>query len=182
MYFLVRIPEREVEDLIQEVFLRMVEALPRFEQRCSVRTFLVTIARNVMRETLRELHRPDGRFDPFEESLFALSGRSITSVHAGEQVQQLLLDALQHVTSEEHDLIELYYFHELTHQEIADVLGIPLGTTKSRMAAARRDLLREFMTLLGADAEGWTEDALDRGLTAAREIVLRGKRREPGTE
>jgi hypothetical protein len=48
---------------------------------------------------------------------------------------------------------------------------------KSRIEAARRALLREFMNLLGPGREAWTEDALDRGLVRVREAVLRCKRR-----
>src|SRR5690349_6449837 len=54
VYFVARVPERQTEDLIQEVFLRMVEAHDRFEGRSSVRTFLTSIARNVFNETVRE--------------------------------------------------------------------------------------------------------------------------------
>ncbi len=178
VYFLKRVPERQIEDLIQEVFLRMVEALDRFEGRCSVRTFLVRIAQNVVRETLRELHRPNGSFDPFTESLYAISGHGQASILADEESQQLLLDAMQRVTVEHHDLLDLHYFHGLTLRELAQVGEIPVGTAKSRLEAARRSLLREFMDLLGPDAREWTEEALDRGLTRVREVMLRGRARE----
>ncbi|WP_106094607.1 RNA polymerase sigma factor [Enhygromyxa salina] len=177
VYFLKRVPERPTEDLIQEVFVRMVEALDRFEGRCSVRTFLIRIAQNVYRETLRELHRPDGQFDPLSESLFAISGRRQSSIVAQDQAQQLLLDAMQHIPSDQHDMLDLYYFHGFTLREIAELQEIPEGTAKSRIDAARRSLLREFMSLLGSDAEVWTDDALDRGLTRVRDVVIRGQPR-----
>lgn len=177
VYFLGRVPQRQIEDLIQEVFLRMVEALGRFEGRCSVRTFLIRIAQNVVRETLRELHRPNGSFDPFTESLFAISGRAQASILADEESQQLLLDAMQRVSSDHHDLLDLHYFHGLTVRELAEVSEVPVGTAKSRLEAARRSLLREFMTLLGPDAPEWTDDALERGLTRVREVMLRGRAR-----
>lgn len=178
VYFLSRVPEREVEDLIQEVFLRMVEALDRFEGRCSVKTFLIRIARNVVRETLRALYRPDGRVDPFDESLHAMSGRTLSAVYAKEEALQLLLDAMQYITTGQYDIIELHYFHEFTYSEIADALELPLGTVKSRMGAARRKLLEEFMVLLGPEAEAWTEDALEDSLKKVRDAVLRGKARK----
>ena len=177
VYFVSRVPERQTEDLIQEVFLRMVEALDRFEGRCTVRTFLTSIARNVFHETVRELYRPDGRFDPLEESMFGITGRSHSSLLANEQALQLLLDAMQRVSVQHQDLLELHYFHGFTVRSLADLEEIPFGTANGRLQAARRALLREFLILLGPDAEGWTEDALDRGLTRVRDAVL--QRRAP---
>jgi RNA polymerase sigma-70 factor (ECF subfamily) len=176
VYFFARVPERQTEDLIQEVFLRMVEALDRFEKRCSFRTFLTGIARNVFHETVRELYRPDGRFDPLEESLYAVSGRSHSSLLASEQAMQLLLDAMQRVPCQQQDTLELHYFHGFTVRELAELEGIPVGTANGRLQAARRALLREFMILLGPDAAVWTEDALDRGLDSVREAVLRKRK------
>lgn len=177
IYFVRRLPERPTEDLIQEVFLRMVEALERFEGRASVRTFLMRIARNVFRETLREIHRPGGQVDPFSESMALITGRTVSSTYAREQYQQLLLDAMEGIAIEQSEQLELYYFHGLKHHEIAEILEIPVGTAKSRMTTARRALLREFMVRLGPDAEAWTEDALDRGLSQVRDVVLSGQPR-----
>jgi RNA polymerase sigma-70 factor (ECF subfamily) len=178
VYFVARVPERQTEDLIQEVLLRMVEALDRFEGRCTVRTFLAGIARNVFHETVRELYRPDGRFDPLNESLYAVAGRSHSSLLAKEQALQLLLDAMQRVTCEQQDTLELHYFHGFTVKELAEFEGIPLGTANGRLQAARRALLREFMALLGPDAEVWSEEALDRDLKRARDNVLRKRAKD----
>lgn len=176
VYFVARVPERQTEDLIQEVFVRMIEARDRFEGRCTVRTFLTGIARHVFQETVRDLYRPDGRVDPLNESIFAISGRSQSSLLASEQALQLLLDAMQRVTVHQQDMLELHYFHGFTVRELAEVDEVPFGTANGRLQAARRALLREFMTLLGPDAETWTEDALDRGLTRVGDIVLRRTR------
>jgi RNA polymerase sigma-70 factor (ECF subfamily) len=176
VYFITRVPERSTEDLIQEVFARMIEARDRFETRCSVRTFLTSIARHVFHETVRELYRPDGRFDPLEESMLAVSGRTQSSLLAHEQELQLLLDALQRVTIRQHEMLELHYFHGYTVRDLAEVENIPAGTANGRLQAARRALLREFVTLLGPDATEWTEDAIDRGLVRVRDIVLQRRR------
>lgn len=172
VYFVARVPERQTEDLIQEVFLRMVEALDRFQGRCSVRTFLTSIARHVFHETVRELYRPDGRFDPLNESLYSVCGRSQSSLLANEEALQLLLDAMQRVTCQQQDTLELHYFHGFTVRELAEFEGVPFGTANGRLQSARRALLREFVTLLGPDAQTWTDDALDRGLTQVRDLVL----------
>lgn len=172
VYFLSRVPERSTEDLIQEVFARMTEARDRFEGRCSFRTYITSIARHVVHETVRELYRPDGRLDPLSESMFVVSGRSHSSLLAHEQALQLLLDAMQRVTVQQQDMLELYYFHDYTVRELAELDDVPYGTANGRLQAARRALLSEFLTLLGPEAAAWTEEALDRGLTRVRDVVL----------
>lgn len=176
-YFVRRVRECDPADLVQEVFLRMTIARDRFEGRSSVRTYVVHIARNVFREKVRELHRPNGQFDPLVESLARVSGHSQSSILGNDEELQLMLDAMQHIEEAQLELLELHYFYDYTQAEIAELLAIPSGTVKSRIEAARRALLREFMNVLGSGRETWTEDALDRGLVRVREAVLRGQRR-----
>lgn len=178
VYFVTRLRECETEDLIQEVFLRLVAARDRFEGRSLVRTYVMHIARNVYREKLRELHRPDGKFDPLEESLAELTGQGQSSLLAADQELQLMLDAMQHITEAQFEVLELYYFYEYTQAEIAEVVNIPSGTVKSRLEGARKALLREFMRLLGPDQQQWTDEALDRRLVRVGEAVLRSRRRQ----
>lgn len=178
VYFVTRLRECETEDLIQDVFLRLVAARDRFEGRSLVRTYVMHIARNVYREKLRELHRPDGKFDPLEDSLAELTGHGQSSLLAADQELQLMLDAMQHITEAQFEVLELYYFYEYAQAEIADIVNVPSGTVKSRLEAARKALLREFMRLLGPDQQQWTDEALDRGLVRVAEAVLRCRRRQ----
>lgn len=177
VYFARRLSELEQEDLVQEVFVRLVAARDRFEGRSTVRTYIYSIAKNVYYESVRKLHRPNGVFDPITESLAAVSGRTQSSILAESEVLQLLLDALENIPSEQQELIELHYFHELTFKDLADMFDVPVGTAKSRMTAARQRLLMKFMELLGPDSDAWTEDALARGLTRASAAVKQGRRR-----
>ena len=173
IYFAVRLPELETGDLIQEVFVRMVDARDRFAGRSTVRAYIFSIARNLYWEKVRELHRPGGDFDPDLDRLTDLSGRSQTSIMRQNQAEELLLTALEHLPSAQHDLLDFYYFQQLTCAELGELFAVPVGTIKSRLSVARRDLLVKFMQALGPDAEAWTEDALDRGLTNVGEAMRR---------
>jgi RNA polymerase sigma-70 factor, ECF subfamily len=176
-YFVRRVHECDPADLVQEVFLRMTLARDRFEGRSLVRTYVVHIARNVFREKVRELHRPNGQFDPLVESLAQISGHSQSSILGNDEELQLMLDAMQHIEEAQLELLELHYFYDYTQAEIAEIEEIPIGTVKSRIEAARRALLREFMNLLGPGRDAWTEDAFERGLVRVRQAVLRGQPR-----
>jgi len=173
IYFAVRLPELETGDLIQEVFVRMVDARDRFAGRSTVRAYLFSIARILYWEKVRELHRPSGVFDPEVDKLADLCGRSQTSIMRQIQAEELLLTALEHLPSAQHDLLDFYYFQQLSCAELSELFVAPIGTIKSRLSVARRALLVAFMKLLGPDAEQWTEDALDRGLTRVGEAMRR---------
>jgi RNA polymerase sigma-70 factor, ECF subfamily len=169
VYFLARIGG-DPADRIQETFKRMTEARDRFAGRSSVRTYLFRIARNVLCEELRKRNRPQGAFEPLVESIADATGRRHSSILAHNQELELLLDALCNIPSEQQDILELHYFHEMSQVELADVFQVPQGTMKSRMLAARRKLLDKFNEL-----SGQTRDvtALEGALTAAREAALR---------
>lgn len=175
VYFLARVPHRQIEDLIQEVFLRMVEALERFEGRSSVRTYLLRIARNVVLET----YRAKGNFDEFHDSQYALGGRNFASLCVeNDERLQLLLDAMQQIPLRQQDLLECHYFHGLSMAELAELFELKVGTVKSRMSSARRALLQAFVALLGEDSSDWSDAILEERLERAREAVLKGKRRD----
>ncbi|NJK32256.1 MAG: RNA polymerase sigma factor [Deltaproteobacteria bacterium] len=171
-FFALKIPEADQDDLVQEVFARMVAARDRFEGRSTLRTYLLHIAQHVFYETLTRLHRPNGTFDPLSESLAQVTGRSGSSILAADELLQRLLDALQNIPIDKQDLITLHYFHELTYDELAEQSGVPLNTAKSRVGSARATLLGEFNSRLGPDVEPWTGAQLSQALKALRNVVL----------
>jgi RNA polymerase sigma-70 factor (ECF subfamily) len=169
-YFQTRVPELDQEDLIQEVFTRMVSARDRFEGRSSVRIYLFCIAKNVYYEALRKRYRPTGVFDELTESVADVSGRTQSSILAATEELRLLLDALRTLPAQQQELLELRYFQTMTQDEIAEVLGIPAGTVKSRIHAAHRSLRKRYGELLGGAV---SQEQVQRALGAVRDAVER---------
>ena len=62
-----------------------------------------------------------------------------------------VLDAMEHLTTMYRTVFNLYVFDNLGHQEIADRLGISVGTSKSNLAKARRNLRDLLLTRKGKD-------------------------------
>ena len=125
------------EELVQDTFVRLWRSADRFDAgRGSVRTFLFAIARRAAVDLLR---RPTSR--PLQTTEFP---DELTSDPAYEQ---LLLgldvrDALNSLSPKHREMLECYYDHDLTQQQIADRLTIPLGTVKTRTYHALRALRR----------------------------------------
>lgn len=143
------------EDVAQESFIKAFENIRSFRGR-SFRAWLLTIvtngARDHWRRTLR--HPSLGLFPEYEygneiefSALLADPGTSVeTSVQRREESARLhqLLDELPAVYRSVLTLVDVY---EMDYAETAEILGVPLGTVKSRLARAR---MRMRNKLLGA--------------------------------
>jgi RNA polymerase sigma-70 factor (ECF subfamily) len=135
--FLVRIVGNEAvaEDLTSEVFLSVWRQAHRFEARSAVSTWLLAIARY---KAIAELRR---RPTPADENVDAADvtddpEAALQSRHRGE----VLRKCLSRLSREHREIIDLVYYHEKTVQEVAEIIGIPRNTVKTRMFYARKKL------------------------------------------
>lgn len=131
------VPASDVADATQEVFLTVHRALPEFQGRSSVPTWLFTICRSVARDRRRRAHR---RYEVLDATLVDAEPDTSGDVAIGfEQREQLMeLDRLLDALSEEQrDVFILFELERMTGAEIADALGIPQGTVFSRLRLAR---------------------------------------------
>jgi RNA polymerase sigma-70 factor (ECF subfamily) len=132
----------QADDLVQRTFLACYERAASFRGEGSVRGFLFGIARNVLYDHIRgqvrgRLHEPD-----FHSSALVDLAPGVATIAARRADQRVLLAALQHVPLELQVLLELYYWEDLTVEELGQILEVPAGTVKSRLHRAR-GLLRE---------------------------------------
>lgn len=123
----------DAPDLVQRTMLACIESRDRFRGDASFRTYLFTIARNELSAYFRRSHR---ELDLGEQSIADL-GTSPSVGLGRRQEQRLLLEALRRVSIDAQITLELYYWEQLTTREIAEVLGIPAGTVRSRLRLAR---------------------------------------------
>jgi RNA polymerase sigma factor (sigma-70 family) len=132
------------EDLVQRTLLGCLEGHTRFRRESSFRTFLFSVARNVLLEHLRTQRRAQHRHTDFSvSSLFDLDPTP-SQVIAHEQEEQILLEALRRLPVDLQLALELFYWEEMTIAELAVVLQIPAGTVKSRLFRARQQLREEI--------------------------------------
>ena len=135
------------EELVQETFVRVWRAAGGFDSsRGTVRAWLFTIARRTAVDLHRRRPGDRERLDAEPPDAGAPDAR----------IDALLLelaveDAMETLSPPHRQAIELAYRHELSQSEIAERLGLPLGTVKSRTFAALR-ALREALADQGFDA------------------------------
>ncbi|MEM6995194.1 MAG: sigma-70 family RNA polymerase sigma factor [Myxococcota bacterium] len=126
----------DAEDLTQTTFLRCVAMRNRFERRSSFRTFLFSVARHVLFEHYRGKARDDN-FDPAGSSVADIDP-SPSQIVSEVEWQRAFVAALRQIPVEFQMVLELYYWEGLGTHEIAEVVGVPRGTVKSRLHHARK--------------------------------------------
>jgi RNA polymerase sigma-70 factor (ECF subfamily) len=131
----------DADDLTQETYLRAISALPRFEGRSSVRTWLLVIARRVVVDHHRRRSARPQVFDTADWTGPAELAQHRDTAHTPgfEDVAELgtLLDTLM---PDRREAIVLTQILGFSYAEAAEVCQCPVGTIRSRVARAREDL------------------------------------------
>jgi RNA polymerase sigma-70 factor (ECF subfamily) len=124
------------DDLAQDTFLRAVAALPGYRGEASVRTWLLTIARNTCMDELRTRTRRRRR----DREVADRTSRQVHAAHDAGQ-RTWVSDIVTRLDAERREAFVLTQIIGLTYAEAAEVCGCPTGTIRSRVARARSDLL-----------------------------------------
>jgi RNA polymerase sigma-70 factor (ECF subfamily) len=152
--------EHLAEDLAQETFARLFARRRHYRGEAPLGTYLWRTALNLCTDERRRLARePAWRADPAEPAtggLGSLVGRTSSPYEAAARsereaiVRKALADLPEHYRS----VVVLRHYEGLKFREIADVLAIPQGTVKSRMAEALTRLEHSLRDAVGPDASG----------------------------
>lgn len=144
--------EDAVADLVSQTFLRCVSARDTFAGETSFRRFVYAIAQNVLREYLRSVtKRGREQLDFTQVCLQELEPRSMSSLHSEKLQVQAVIEALREVPIDDQIVLELKYFEGLSGSELADLLGIPEGTVRGRIARGLERLRLRVADRLAAD-------------------------------
>jgi len=163
--FLTRqVGDRELaEDLLQEVFLRVIKGARKYKREAKFTTWLYTIARNLCVDNARRAkHR---RAASLDQPIGGVEGRStmgelvsdkgpaVDRQVIGRQLQQRLKAAVAQLSEEQREVFLMRETLQMPFKEIAEVVGCPENTVKSRMRYALenlRELLAEYRDLARA--------------------------------
>jgi RNA polymerase sigma-70 factor (ECF subfamily) len=126
------------DDLTQETYLRAFGSLHRFENRSSVRTWLLAIARRVCADAVRSRRRRRLTLVRDDADL-----ESLSPTDAADPVGEgaTVTDLLARLDPDRREAFVLTQLLGLPYAEAAEVAGCPVGTIRSRVARARADLI-----------------------------------------
>ncbi len=132
------------EELAQETLLVAWRKAERFDPtKASAGTWIFTIARNLRIDAFRKTSRPE--FDPQDPALVPDEARAPDDALQVEQTRRRIRDVLTLLPKEQAAVIQLSFFEDKSHSDIAAQLAVPLGTVKSRLRLA----MGRLRTVLG---------------------------------
>lgn len=151
----------DAEDLVQQSMLACVSNRDGFRGDASFRTYLFRVARS----RLIDWYRKRGR-QPTPEAISSLvdPGRSPSSWFRDDERKRILIEALSRLSFDHQSALELHYVRGFKTAELADILGIPHPTARSRLNRARANLIEQIEVLsesglagldIEADLESW---------------------------
>jgi RNA polymerase sigma factor (sigma-70 family) len=132
-------------ETVQDVWLRVLRGIVRLRDHERLRAWLFGIARRVVMDRLREAYAA-----PATEAI------DLSTIAGEEDTRDLELEIsalheeLARLPVIEREVLALFYLKELSLKDLADVLGVPVGTVKSRLFRAR-NLLRHQLTMKGIE-------------------------------
>lgn len=125
------------EECAQEVMATLWRKAHMFDpSRASAATWIFTIARNRKIDAMRKQRRPEPEDLPWGPEA---EPDQVDAIGL-EQETKKLAEAIKDLPEKQRELIESAYFKDLSHSEIADATGLPLGTIKSRIRLALQRL------------------------------------------
>jgi RNA polymerase sigma factor (sigma-70 family) len=135
-------PDDGLDDLVQEVFVRAWKGLPQFRATAQFSTWLYRIAYNVAADRRAALAQDRRQAQALQQSAAAHhDDPDVLTLH----YQDLVERGLAALSPDHRDVLVLSDLEELPQKDIAVMLGIPIGTVKSRLFHARA-ALRQFLT------------------------------------
>jgi RNA polymerase sigma-70 factor (ECF subfamily) len=152
-HFLFRLcyDESLAEDCLQETFLRLWRAAPQWRGKCKVSTYIYQVAKNVGLDARAKRLREQARGGTQTDSTGATSphetadtGRGPALQAEGAELRTLVRRAVEALPEEQRIVLELVQTQGLTYREAGEILQLPVGTVKSRMATAAETLRRRL--------------------------------------
>ena len=135
-----------IEDLAQEVFLRLYRALPGFRGEALMTTYLYRITLNVAQNEWKRRRRVDRPTVSISDDI---SGWEDRLEHPSQNAEQQLAERelkrvvegeLERLSKVERTVLVLYHQEERSYDQIADVLGMPIGTVRTHLHRGRKKL------------------------------------------
>jgi RNA polymerase sigma-70 factor, ECF subfamily len=140
----------EAEDLTQDIFLKIFKALGSFDRRANFQTWIISISRNLCIDHYRSVRKERQTIArEVDTNDLQPASRDRTPYAAAEHqdLREQLKQALETLPLTLRTAVVLRDLQELSYQEIADRLGLPEGTVKSRINRGRLELGRQLRRL-----------------------------------
>jgi RNA polymerase sigma-70 factor (ECF subfamily) len=128
------------EDATQETLVRVWKALPGFDGRAALGTWIYAITRNTCLMELRR-RRPTVSIDDPDSIEAQHAAARVATSPAGDPERDNLLRLLDTLPHNQQEVVRLFYLEDRSYDAVAEQLGMPLGTVKNLLHRARKRLM-----------------------------------------
>ena len=139
----------EAKDLYQETAFRAITNRDKFKAGTNLKAWLFTIMKNIFINNYRKKTKANTVVDTTENLFFINSSSVLVSNGAGTKIQMDELNGMIEALEESIRIPFEMHYEGYKYQEIADQLALPLGTVKSRIFFARKELKNTIKHLYG---------------------------------
>jgi RNA polymerase sigma-70 factor (ECF subfamily) len=160
------------QEAVQEIFIRAWNAAASYDPSRDLGPWLMTIARHASLDLVRRELRPT-RGGHEAETDVVVEEPGIDQAWVSWEIQE----ALGRLTADEREIVRLSFFEDLTHAQVAERLGVPIGTVKSRSHRAHRRLAEFLVHLRDEPATGLNHAAPPRRTEPRQQPAEGGDRR-----
>ncbi len=131
----------ESDDLMQETFFKALKNQDKFQQGTNIKGWLYTIMKNTFINAYRKRKNQNTFVDETDNKYFINLGESEKTVQTDASIDREYM--MNRINEVERTYVETFmmYYNGYKYEEIAEILGIPLGTVKSRIFLARRKMM-----------------------------------------
>ena len=144
--------EDELEDALQDIFIRIYTSLPRFKGKSKLYTWIYSIANNYLIDRLRKKRYRKISQDDLDETGRELEVESEGGGNPGfalerSEDEKLIWLAMEGMEPLFKNILVLREVEDMSYEDMSEVLRVGIGTVKSRLFRARAELKKRYLTL-----------------------------------
>lgn len=138
------------DDIEQEVYIKTWANLDKYNENGKFKNWINTIAANICRDYLRSSNFKNSLLSQGEELLMTVTDlkKNPEDNFSTKQRQKIILNAINQLNPKLKQVIVLYEIKELNYEEISKIIKCPIGTVKSRLYKARKELSIKLKDLI----------------------------------
>ena len=145
------ITKQDNEDLEQEVFIKVWKNSDKYEERGSFKSWICTVAKNVSKDYLKSASFRNMQNTTSDEVVLSIIPEKDETPDLrvlAQERQDRIIDAIEMLKPKFREVIMLCEIYGYTYEEASKKLGCPLGTIKSRIFNAKKELAEKLQDLL----------------------------------
>lgn len=136
--------EEDSNDLLQETLLKALTYKDRFEKNTNLKAWLFTIMKNIFINNYRRSTKVKTILDQSTNTYYINLPQNAKSVEPDSRYSQQEIQNTINLLEDEYKIPFIMYFEGYKYKEIAEHLNLPIGTVKSRIFLARKQLMGEL--------------------------------------